>query len=272
MTFSSPYCINTKESHNICIYMANNKIFPMAASISCVVASRFSFKTRCFTACCGHFVLQDPRKQAITLTAAAFTRHAVSPSRCWPCPQKTWTWTNVCRGKRRVRPEEAPEHLSWGEFTSCSGRWWCACGLRSRTHMGEWESGGFAKLQVWIKSSRCLTVVGSGATEFWWRGKKNKHLHEQLYRRTFTTTLRYSRDAYCKCCVRCLCRLNVCHDQHKIKKLWLFWFLQVYLISASRLVMATPTLDRASDVTCPAWERVARVLTHLCREEKKNKH
>lgn len=179
----------------------------MAASISCVVASR-SFKTRRFTACCGHFVLQDPRKQAITLTAAAFTRHAVSPSRGWPCPQKTWTWTNVCRGKSRVRPEEAPEHLSWGEFTSCSGRWWCGCGLRSRTHMGEWESGGFAKLLVWIKSSRCLTAVGSGVTVFWWRGKKNKHLHEKLYRRAFTTTLRYSRDACCKCCVRCLCRLQ----------------------------------------------------------------
>lgn len=61
---------------------------------------------------------------------------------------------------------------------------------------------------------------------------------------------------------------NVSHDQHKIKKVWVFWFLQVYLISASRLVMATPTLDRASDVTWPAWERVARVLTHLRREEK----
>lgn len=134
-----------------------------------------------------------------------------------------------------------------------------------------WESENQEGLQVWIKSSRCLTAVGSGVTEFWWRGKKNKHLHEQLYRRAFTTTLRYSRDAYCKCCVRCLCRLQRSHDQHKIKKLWLFWFLQVYLISASRLVMATPTLDRASDVTWPAWERVARVLTHLRREEKKTK-
>lgn len=34
-------------------------------------------------------------------------------------------------------------------------------------------------------------------------------------------------------------------------------------MSASRLVMATPTLDSASDVTWPAWESPARVRTHL---------
>lgn len=38
-------------------------------------------------------------------------------------------------------------------------------------------------------------------------------------------------------------------------------------MSASRRVMATPTLDTAADVTWPAWERPARVLTHLLGEK-----
>lgn len=36
-----------------------------------------------------------------------------------------------------------------------------------------------------------------------------------------------------------------------------------YLTSASLLVMATPRLDNAEDVTWPAWDSVSRVLTHL---------
>lgn len=45
-----------------------------------------------------------------------------------------------------------------------------------------------------------------------------------------------------------------------------------YLISASRVVMATPTLDSAADVTWPAWERLARVLTHLRGEGNESQH
>lgn len=36
-----------------------------------------------------------------------------------------------------------------------------------------------------------------------------------------------------------------------------------YLMSASLLVTATPTVDSAEDVTWPAWERLSLVLTHL---------
>lgn len=51
--------------------------------------------------------------------------------------------------------------------------------------------------------------------------------------------------------------------QHKISKLGDCSDVRRHLISASRLVMATPTVDSAADVTCPAWERLVRVLRHL---------
>lgn len=37
----------------------------------------------------------------------------------------------------------------------------------------------------------------------------------------------------------------------------------MYLMSASLLVTATPTVDSAEDVTWPAWEKPSRVLIHL---------
>lgn len=44
--------------------------------------------------------------------------------------------------------------------------------------------------------------------------------------------------------------------------------LCVYLICASLLVMASPTLDNAADVTWPAWERLSCVLTYLWEKRK----
>lgn len=111
--------------------------------------------------------------------------HAFSPSHCWPCPQKTWTWTNVCGGKdeldlsRTQRNQRAPEvglpHGRNADGVAEVREVW--------TQMEEWESGGFSQLQVWIRSGRSLTVVGSGETEFWWGERKTEALHEQLYKR-----------------------------------------------------------------------------------------
>lgn len=41
---------------------------------------------------------------------------------------------------------------------------------------------------------------------------------------------------------------------------------QQYLMSASLLVTATPTVDSAADVTWPAWEKLSLVLTYLAMQ------
>ncbi len=59
-----------------------------------------------------------------------------------------------------------------------------------------------------------------------------------------------------------ICDWNKSTGEKQEEQGWAFW-LEPYLMSPSFLPMAVPTVERAAEVFCPAWDSVSWVFLYL---------